>query len=556
MLAPVVISVYTRLTHFNRAIEALQKNALAIKSNLIVYSDAASCDEDVELVANVRDKAKQINGFRSVTVIERPFNFGGSKNAYKGLLQVVRVFKRAIFIEDDIEVAPGFLTFMNTALDFYKDNYDVISISGYSPPLKINEYVDNDFYVMNRFCGWGSGVYERTVSAFSKKITQKEFDDVEEKQVLCEFGDDVLNMVEKEVDGLIDAADVRCMFQQAINKTATIYPRVSLVQNHGHDGSGFHCGKTKRFHHDVLWDKTKGFLFSKNLSVDSRIKKEQQDFRSFSGEYEVHRTLFNQKQSKEIALNYVNRLFIQDLKNLKVHATGLRSKSCKVAILSTPRVGSTLLSSLLYPYFGESIRRAWLHDRFINGFVEDEPNKSPAMYLDFLKGNAFNDSDFLGMHFHVNQVSAWKKNYDIDIFDTFDFDHVVYIERDNLFEQAYSLAVASESGLWGSEIISALNFNENFKVLVSQESFEKAYNSLQSEKKYYIENLQCKTTDTIKYEEFVKSPHSIITEIFEKKYKVISNITVKHNLIPEKNNSVVCKKNKEKLKTFYDKHFS
>lgn len=115
------------------------------------------------------------------------------RNAHEGLKQLIRLFKVAIYVEDDIEVAPGFLTFMNQALQFYKDNSSVISISGYSPPLQISGVVKKDYYTMNRFCGWGCGVYERTMEWLATKITKQEFDNVEDKQSFCEFGDDVLS---------------------------------------------------------------------------------------------------------------------------------------------------------------------------------------------------------------------------------------------------------------------------------------------------------------------------------------------------------------------------
>jgi hypothetical protein len=60
----------------------------------------------------------------------------------------------------------------------------------------------------------------------------------------------------------------------------TVYPKHSLVLNIGHDGSGVHCGSTKKFHHDELWDKVKGFKFETNPQVDEQIRKANFKFRS------------------------------------------------------------------------------------------------------------------------------------------------------------------------------------------------------------------------------------------------------------------------------------
>lgn len=554
ILAPIGVSVYTRLTHFKKSIEALKKNTLASRSNLIIYSDAASTDADIDLVNQVRCYAKNISGFRTVTVIERPINYGGVKNAHQAVVQLVRIFKKAIFIEDDIETAPGFLSFMNEALTFYKDDPNVTSISGYSPPLNINDYVVNDYYVMNRFCGWGCGLYERTVDWLKKEISQTEFDALEDKSVLCEFGDDVLDMVKKEVFGELDAADVRCMYRQAIHGTATIYPRKSLVQNNGHDGSGYHCGVTKRFQHDKLWNKTQNFYFDEQLSVDTRIKQEQQEFRAFKGQYAVNRLLHNQKQSKKVALDHIATLFQKDLIGLNLEQKVVHSPLVrKVAILSTPRVGSTFLSYLLYPYFGDSIRREWLHNRYLEAFDENRKNESPVDYLRFIKKHAFSDSTFFGLHIHINQVITWQENYDINIFDYFGFDDVVYMERKDIFAQAYSLAVASESGLWGSEIINTLNLAKDFKVKVTKDALDRAYNALMREKKYFEKNIKTTDTKTIEYETLVENSAQVIESVFEVECGISREENIQQNLIesPERSISIICEENKKQLKTYF-----
>ena len=556
ILAPLGVSVYTRLTHFKVTIEALQKNTLACHTNLIIYSDAASNVDDVDLVSKVRLYAKSIQGFRTLTIIERPHNFGGVGNALQAVTQLVRIFKKTIFVEDDIETAPGFLAFMNSALDFYYNTPSVTSISGYSPPLNIAGHIDSDFYVMNRFCGWGSGLYERTVELLNKEISQADFDSLEDENVLCEFGDDVLNMVKKEIEGSLDAGDVRCMFWQTVYNTSTIYPRFSLVQNNGHDGTGYHCGITKRFNHASLWEKTDNFVFENNPIVNDYVRKEQQDFRALRGDYIIHRPIYNQRQCKEVALDYISDIFNKDISNLIDSSHSHRPKSIKVAILSTPRVGSTLLSYLLNPYFGESIRREWLHKKFVEAFDKTKQKDSVIEYLDFLKNEAFTDCDALGLHFHVNQVITWKQDFGIDIFDYFDFDQVIYMEREDMFAQSYSLAVATESGLWGSEIVNALNITPNFKVQVSEKALNQAYKVLALEKEYCEKHLKRFITHNIGYENSLQDLQNNIESIFERKLKLTPQVSNPYMTSPEKCVSIVCNENKEELKRIFNANFS
>jgi hypothetical protein len=273
--------VYTRIEHFTKCIEALKKNDLACSTELYVYSDAASIAEHVEQVEAVRRYANSITGFKKVHVLERNENFGGVRNALSAIYEMMERFSRIIFLEDDIVTAPGFLTFMNGALDYYENNPRVLSVVGYCPPIEIPTDLVADTFSMSRYSGWGSGIYLRTVLALKTKINPQEFENIEDKEIFKKCGPDVLKMITKEVGNIIDAADVRCMYRQALDGTVTIYPKKSLVQNIGHDGTGFHCGNSTKFHHESLWDKEDDFTFDSTLRPDERILEANYEFRTF-----------------------------------------------------------------------------------------------------------------------------------------------------------------------------------------------------------------------------------------------------------------------------------
>ena len=59
-LAPIVVSVYTRLDHFKKCILALQENEMSCESDLFIYSDAASSSIDIEGVDKVRNFSQNI----------------------------------------------------------------------------------------------------------------------------------------------------------------------------------------------------------------------------------------------------------------------------------------------------------------------------------------------------------------------------------------------------------------------------------------------------------------------------------------------------------------
>ena len=67
-LAPIVLFVYNRLNHTRQSLEALQKNDLASKSELIIYSDSAKNQNDLDKVAKVREYIKNIDGFKKIII--------------------------------------------------------------------------------------------------------------------------------------------------------------------------------------------------------------------------------------------------------------------------------------------------------------------------------------------------------------------------------------------------------------------------------------------------------------------------------------------------------
>jgi hypothetical protein len=275
-LAPIGISVYTRLTHFKSTVSALAKNKLADRSDLYIFSDAAK-PGDERLVEKVRDFAKSISGFKSLTVVEREFNsrVNNNRGGHKLLLEK---YGKMIWLEDDIVTSPGFICFLNEALDFYENKNNVLSITAYSPPFTIGCISSKkDVFFLARFNAWGMAIWkdryelirEVDPELLSSRLVRK----------LRKSGDDIPGMVRMDLRGDINALDVRAMFWQNVYDYWTVYPKRSLVQNIGFDGSGVHCGVSDRFSHENLWDKTSNFVFDDSPKANKSVLHENARFR-------------------------------------------------------------------------------------------------------------------------------------------------------------------------------------------------------------------------------------------------------------------------------------
>ena len=135
-VAPVILFTYNRLVHTQKTISLLQKNEMAAQTPLFVYSDGAKTENDKICVAEVRDYLKTIDGFASVSIVEREQNIGLAENIIRGVSEIVNRYNQAIVVEDDLLTSPYFLRYMNEALKLYEKQEEVISIHGYVYPLK------------------------------------------------------------------------------------------------------------------------------------------------------------------------------------------------------------------------------------------------------------------------------------------------------------------------------------------------------------------------------------------------------------------------------------
>src|SRR5690242_7563345 len=131
-LAPIVLFVYNRPEHTRRTVQSLLANDLARSSDLFIYSDAPRDDAAAAATVAVRDFVRTIEGFRSVTIIERNRNLGLARSVISGVTEICDKFGRAVVVEDDLLLSPDYLSFLNSALDQYSKEPKVFSVSGFN----------------------------------------------------------------------------------------------------------------------------------------------------------------------------------------------------------------------------------------------------------------------------------------------------------------------------------------------------------------------------------------------------------------------------------------
>jgi hypothetical protein len=270
-LAPIGIITYSRIEFLKKTIESLKRNPIAIKSQLYIFVDGPK-DGDNLKVHNVIEYANTIDGFERVTVSTRIGN-NRSDNYFNGIGYLLKKYKKVIFLEDDNIVSSQFLEYMNSGLDYYKDNMNILAICGYNPPVEYaTKYKNNDHYLSSYFNAWGYATWanretleiEKINSQYSELLSNRGlYSKIKRKHPRLIGGLKLIN------DRKLNAGDYRITFHLIKNDCYVVKPIISYVNNIGHDGSGVHCGKTNKYDNNVI--NYSLVNFSKNIKYDPSL---------------------------------------------------------------------------------------------------------------------------------------------------------------------------------------------------------------------------------------------------------------------------------------------
>lgn len=233
--SPIVLFCYKRVDTLKLCITALQKCPESAMSELIIIADAAGKDTDIEKVNKVQDFLPAITGFKSIEIIKRDKNRGVDFNIISGINEMAERFRQFIVVEDDLVVAKDFLLFLNTSLDFYADNKEIFTITGFSFLNKIPQNYPYDAYFAKRMCPWGWATWSEKIKNMDWEIKDRELfrNSRKAQNSYNEWGSDRSSMLIDTLYGKTRAWDCRLDYYQYKHGFCTLYPVYSLVDNVG-----------------------------------------------------------------------------------------------------------------------------------------------------------------------------------------------------------------------------------------------------------------------------------------------------------------------------------
>ncbi len=247
--APIVVFGFNRPDALKNTIASLQRNRESADSDLYVFVDGPRAHKagEAEKVEAVREFVKSITGFKSLHYTFSEQNRGLAASIISGVTEVVNEYGRVIVIEDDLELMPNFLSFMNQGLETYEKDSRVMSVCGHSCKVTPPKGYSYDAYFFTRSSSWGWGTWKDRWATVDWELN--DWGSVAAKRWAFKKsqGSDVYKMLHDCKLGKNHSWAIRFCYAEFVQNRLSLFPTKSLVNNEGFGGDGTNCKRYSRF---------------------------------------------------------------------------------------------------------------------------------------------------------------------------------------------------------------------------------------------------------------------------------------------------------------------
>lgn len=247
--APVLLLVYNRPEHTKRVLADFWRQPEAPETPLYILSDGGTGAEVEEVRKIIRDEARRSP---NVTVWLQPTNQGLARNVTDGVGRVLERHDRVIVLEDDLELSPYFLRWMNDCLDTYASCPEIAHIHGGTFYARRGLHPNH----LLRFAGsWGWATWrDRWQSLWEpdglKLLRQLDAMPYSEYKEHFDYGgfQKFSRMLRRQTMGENDSWAIRWHASLLLNDKLSVNAYPPMVNNRGFDGTGVHSANDDRYH--------------------------------------------------------------------------------------------------------------------------------------------------------------------------------------------------------------------------------------------------------------------------------------------------------------------
>lgn len=269
MFAPIVIFAFNRPDSLQRMIDSLKSNRGFDARDIYVFVDGPRNDADKLKISEVIDIACKL----TTNVVISQKNNGLGPSIIKGVSDIINRYGKVIVLEDDLVLMPGFISYMDKALDVYADDPLIFSICGYGLKIKRSRDYHGDVYLCNRSSSWGWATWKDRWDSVDWSVSDWETlkSSKDRQRAFNKGGSDMYDMLKGYMEGRNKSWAIRFCYSQHKQGKYSVHPFRTLVANEGYGLDATNCRqKYSRFKVDLS---EHGELpeLPKNLSPDDYI---------------------------------------------------------------------------------------------------------------------------------------------------------------------------------------------------------------------------------------------------------------------------------------------
>lgn len=239
---PLLIFAFNRPEHFEKCLQSILRCHDLELVEIFVIIDGPRNKNDINDISKVHYIAKHLL-HKKGNIIENEKNYGLYKSISKYVSKKVNEFGKVIVVEDDLIVAKNFIRYMIKALEYYKDNDQVMQISGFMYDLP-NQDKHNRTRLLPITSTWGWATWRKSWKHFQdfNEVDVKNFllDSSKKKSFNLDGIYDFTYLLRERLNGNNQSWGILWYFSVFHRNGLVIYPPSTLVNNIGHDGSGTH----------------------------------------------------------------------------------------------------------------------------------------------------------------------------------------------------------------------------------------------------------------------------------------------------------------------------
>ena len=205
---PIIIFSYNRPIHLQKSLDVLYKNKSIIHHKIFFINDGPKNSTDKYKIKKIK---KIINQYKSsINFSEVKFNKknkGLFKNIVLNVTRILKKYKAAIILEDDILAWNNSIEFINFFLNKEINSKNIGSVSGYSYINNIKLNKSFKLFLSRRHSSWAWGTWSRVWLKFkSEYIDSKKKNNFDIKnEDLNSLGNDMERMLWAQKNGYINS---------------------------------------------------------------------------------------------------------------------------------------------------------------------------------------------------------------------------------------------------------------------------------------------------------------------------------------------------------------